>query len=69
MLPQWLSGKESACNPGAARYADLIPVWGRSSRGGHDNPLQCSSLENPMDRGAWRAPIHGVTESQIQLSI
>ena len=67
MLPQWLSGKESACNPGAARYADLIPVWGRSSRGGHDNPLQCSSLENPMDRGAWQATVHGVTKSQTRL--
>ena len=44
--------KESACNVG-----DLgsIPGLGRSLGGGHGNPLQYSCLENPMDRGAWRA--------------
>ena len=31
--------------------------------GGHGNPLQCSCLENPMDRGAWWAKVHGVTKS------
>ena len=40
---------------GDARDAGLIPGLGRSSGGGHDNPLQCSCLENPIDRGAWRA--------------
>ena len=46
-------GKESTCNVG-----DLgsIPGLGRSPGGGHGNPLQYSCLENPMDRGAWRAP-------------
>ena len=38
-------------------------VWEDSPGGGHDNPLQCSCLENPMDRGAWRATDHGVAES------
>ena len=41
-----------------------IPGTGRSPRGGHGNPLQYSSLENPMDRGAWRAIVHGVAKSQ-----
>ena len=42
----------------------LIPGVGRSPGGGHGNPLQYSCLENPMDRGAWRAIVHGVTERQ-----
>ena len=37
---------------------------GRSSRGGNDNPLQYSCLENPMDGGAWGFTVHGVTESR-----
>ena len=58
--------KESACNAGDL---GLIPVLGRSSGGGHGNPLQYSCLEKPMDRGAWRAIVHGVTKrSQTQLS-
>ena len=36
--------------------------WGRSPGGGHGNPLQYSCLENPMDRGAWRATVHRVAE-------
>ena len=36
--------------------------------GGHGNPLQCSCLENPMNRGTWRAIVHRVTKSQTQLS-
>ena len=45
--------------------ADLgsIPGSGRSSGGGHGNPLQYSCLEKPMDRGVWRATVHGVTQS------
>ena len=42
--------------------------WGRSPGEGHGNPLQCSCLGNPMDRGAWRAPVHEVAQSQTQLS-
>ena len=53
-------GKESACN---ARDSGSIPGSGRSPREGHGNPLQGSCLENPMDRGAWWASVHGVTES------
>ena len=41
-----------------------IPGSGRSPGGGHDNPLQYSCLENPMDRGAWWATVHGVAKNQ-----
>ena len=40
-----------------------IPGSGRSLGGGNGNPLQYSCLENPMDRGAWRATVYGVAES------
>ena len=66
-LPQWLSGKESACNAGASGDAGLIPVLGRSPGGGHGNPLQYSCLENPMDRGAWSVTVHKVAKSWTQL--
>ena len=56
----WLSGKEPACNAGAAGDLGLIPGSGRYSGGGHDNPVQCSCLENPKDRGAWWAAVYGV---------
>ena len=57
--------KVSACNAG-----DLgsIPGLGRSPGEGNGNPLQYSYLENPMDRGAWCATVHGVTKSQTRLS-
>ena len=42
----------------------LIPGLGRSPGGGHGNPLQYSCLENPMDREAWRATVHGVSLRQ-----
>ena len=45
------------------RVMGLIPGSGRSP-GGNGNPLQYSCLENPMDRGAWRAIVHGVVKSQ-----
>ena len=45
----------------------LIPGLGRSPGGGHDNLLQYACLENPTVRGAWRATVHGVTESQTGL--
>ena len=44
-----------------------IPGLGRSPGGGHGNPLQYSCLENPMDRGAWWAMVHGVAKSWIPL--
>ena len=43
------------------------PGWERSPEGGHCNALQYSCLENPMDRGPWRATVHRVTKSRTQL--
>ena len=59
-FPHSSVGKESDCNAG-----DLgsIPGLGRRPGKGNGNPLQYSFLENPMNRGAWRAPVYGVTES------
>ena len=58
-------GNESTCN---AADPGSIPGWGRSPGEGNSNPLQYSFLENPMDRGAWWAAVHGVTKSQTRLS-
>ena len=49
-------------NAGDVRDVGSIPGSGRSSRGGHGNPLQYFCLENPMDRGAWQATVYRVTE-------
>ena len=49
--------------PASAGDTGPIPGSGRSPGGGRGNPLQCSCLENPMDRGARRATVHGVAES------
>ena len=51
----------------SSRDVGLIPGSGRSPWGGCGNPLQCSCLENPMDRGASWATIHRVTKNQTQL--
>ena len=42
----------------------LIPTLGRSPGEGNGYPFRCSCLENSMDRGAWRATVHGVAKSQ-----
>ena len=55
-LPSWLSCKESAHNAGDP---GSISGLGRSPGEGNGNPLQYSCLENPMDRGAWQATVHG----------
>ena len=59
--------KNPLANSGDVRGAGSIPGLGRSSREWHGNPLQYSGLENPMDRGAWRATVHGVAKSQTRL--
>ena len=61
-FPDGSDAKESAYNAG-----DLgsIPGLERSPGEGNGNPLQYSCLENSMDRGAWRATVHGVTDSRI----
>ena len=48
---------------GDVRDAGLIPGSRSSPGGGHGNTLQCSCLENPMDRGAWQATVHRVSKS------
>ena len=64
-FPCGSAGKKSVCNVG-----DLgsIPGLGRSPAGGHGNPLHYACLGTLMDRGAWRAAVHGVAESQRLLS-
>ena len=57
--------KESACNTGDP---GAIPMSGRSPGEGNGNPLQYSCLENSMDRGAWQATVHGVTNCWARLS-
>ena len=58
------SGKASVCNVGDP---GSISGLGRYPEEGNGNPLQYPCLENPMDRGAWQATVHGVTKSQTQL--
>ena len=53
--------KNPIANAGDVIVTGLIPGPERYPRQGHGNPFQCSCLENPMDRGAWRATVHGVT--------
>ena len=57
--------KNLPANAGDVRDAGLIPELGRSPGGRDGNPLQYSCLENPMDRGAWWATVHGVAKIQI----
>ena len=57
------AGGSGVKNPSAgAGDATLIPGTGRSPGEGNDNPLQCSCLENPMDRRAWWATVCGVAK-------
>ena len=60
IFPGSSDGKKPACNAG-----DLSSILGlgRSPGGGHDNPLQYSCLENPMNIGAWWATVHGAAKS------
>ena len=60
--------KNLPASAGDIRDAGSIPGSGRSPREGNGNPLQCSCLENSMDRGAWQATVHGVTKSRTRLS-
>ena len=55
--------KNPPANAGDVRVVGLIPGWGRSPGEGNGYPLQYSCLENPMDRGAWWATVHGVAGS------
>ena len=64
-LPGGSDGKLSACSVG---HTGSTPEWGSASGEGNGSPLQYSCLKNPMDRGAWWATIHGVTENRTWLS-
>ena len=64
-FPGGSEGKASACDAGDP---GLIPGSGRSPGEGNGNPLQYSCLENPMDRGARWATVHGVAKSRTRLS-
>ena len=67
-LPQLvLVVKNLPANSKGVRDTGLSPPSGRSPGGGHRNPLEYSCLENPVDRGAWRATVHKVAKSQTQL--
>ena len=57
--------KNQPANAGDIKNTALIPGLGRSPGEGNGNPLQYSGLENPLDRGAWRATVHGVAESDM----
>ena len=61
-LPWWFVVKNSPANARDTRDIGLIPGSGRSPGVGNDNPLQYSCLENSLDRGAWRATVHGVAK-------
>ena len=60
-IPSGSDGKESACNAGTR---GSIPGSGKSPGEGNNNPTQYSCLENPTNRGAWWATVHGVIKSQ-----
>ena len=57
--------KNLPANAGDARQVGLTSGSGRSSGGGHGNPLQYSCLENIMDRGGWQAIVHSIAKSWI----
>ena len=58
-----ISNKNLLANAGDKRDLGWIPESGRPPGEGHGSPLQYSCPENPMDRGTWRATVHGVTKS------
>ena len=60
--------KNLPANAGDMRDTGSIPGLGRSAGEEHGNPLQYSCLENPIDRGAWWATVHGVTKSRTRLN-
>ena len=67
-LPRWLSAEESKNPITNARDAGSIPGWGRSPEV-NGNPLWYSCMEDPTDRGAWQAMIHGVAKVGLDLAI
>ena len=66
-FPAGASGEESTCQCRDVSNTGSTPESGRSPREGHGNPLQYSCLENPVDRGAWRATVQRITKSRTWL--
>ena len=66
-LPRGSNSKEPPAKVGGMRSTGSIPGSGRLPGEGHGSPLQYSCLENPTDRGAWRATVPGVTKSRTRL--
>ena len=64
-MAQWV--KNLPANAKYERDERWVPGLGRSPGSRHDNPLEYSCLENPVDRGAWWATVHGITKSQMRL--
>ena len=64
-FPGGSDGEESTCSAGEP---GVIPGSGRIPGEGNGTPLRYFCLENPMDRGAWRATVHGVAKSRTRLS-
>ena len=65
LFPGSSDSNKPACNAGDPGW---VPVLGRSPGERNGNPLQCSCLGNPRDRGAWRSVVHGVAKSRTWLS-
>ena len=59
--------KNPSASARGAKDMGSVPGSGRSPGGGHGRPLPYSCLENPMDRGAWQATVHGVAQSRTRL--
>ena len=66
-LPGGSAVKILAANAGDSGDMGLIPGLGRSPERGHGDPFQYSCLENPIDKGAWQAIVHRVTQSWTQM--
>ena len=62
-FPGGASGKEPTCQCRRCKRRGFDSWVGKIPGGGHGNPLQCSCLKNPLDRGAWWATVHRVAES------
>ena len=61
--------KTLSANAGDVGDVSLIPGLGKSPGEGNGNPLEYVCLENPIDRGDWRATVHGVAKSRTRLSM
>ena len=66
-FPGGASGKELTCQCRRPKRLGFDPWVRKNPGGGHGHPLQCSFLENLMERGAWQSTVHGVAKSQAQL--